>query len=82
MVSGLSAHRREVLVTSVLDAQPQAVVELPGPSVWPFLTSLAIATGFIGVIVDPWWFVAGFFASFLTIVGWLWPRRPWREGGS
>ena len=78
-VVGLRVDRREVLATSVVDAQPQTVVVLPNPSIWPFLLALAVASGFIGFMFDPWFFVFGFFGSFFMIVGWLWPHRPWRE---
>ncbi|MFT0624088.1 cytochrome c oxidase subunit I [Ectopseudomonas guguanensis] len=78
-VTGLRADRREVVATSVVDAEPQTVVVLPEPSIWPALLAVAVATGFIGFMLSPWFFVFGFFFSFLMIVGWLWPRRPWRE---
>ena len=78
-VVGLRVDRREVLATSVIDAQPQTVVVLPNPSIWPFLLALAVASGFVGFMFDPWFFVFGFFGSFFMIVGWLWPHRPWRE---
>ena len=78
-VIGLRADRREVLSTSVLEAQPQTVVVLPNPSIWPLLLAIAVATGFIGFMFSAWFFVFGFFFSFFMIVGWLWPQRPWRE---
>ena len=79
IITGLRTDRREVLVTTVLDAEPQTVVILPDPSIWPFLLALAVAVGFIGVIFHPIAFVIGFFLSFFMIVGWLWPKRPWQE---
>jgi len=79
VVRGVRDDRREVVVTSVLDAEPHAVTVLPAPSYWPFLTALAIAVAFVGFIFDPWFFVIGFFLTFAALVGWLWPRRPWRS---
>ena len=79
LVTGLSNERREILLTTVLDAEPQGVLILPSPTIWPFLLAIAVALGFIGIIFSPWWFVVGFFLSFFMIVGWLWPRRPWQE---
>lgn len=78
-VTGLRDDRREVLVTTLVDAEPQAVVILPQPTVWPFLLAVAVSIGFIGTIFSPWGFWVGFFLSFWMIVGWLWPRRPWQE---
>ena len=31
--------RREVLVTTLMDAEPHHRYVLPGPSIWPFLTA-------------------------------------------
>ncbi|HEY9198856.1 MAG TPA: cbb3-type cytochrome c oxidase subunit I, partial [Gammaproteobacteria bacterium] len=77
--TGLRSDRREILVTGMLEARPQAVSVLPGPSVWPVLLALALAVGFVGFIFAPGWFVAGFFLSIFMLVGWLWPCRPWQE---
>jgi cytochrome c oxidase subunit 1 len=47
IVRGLSTVKRETLVTSVLDAQPELRFEIPGPSIWPCLLSIATAITFI-----------------------------------
>jgi cytochrome c oxidase subunit I+III len=78
-VCGLRADRRELLITTLLDASPQSVVIMPGPSVWPLLSALAVGFGFLGFMFNPWLFVVGFALSFFMIVGWLWPRRPWLQ---
>jgi cytochrome c oxidase subunit I+III len=77
VVGGIRADRRETLVTTLLDAKPQAVVILPAPSLWPFVLSITVALGFLGFMFKPILFIVGFFLSFFAIVGWLWPRRPW-----
>jgi cytochrome c oxidase subunit I len=79
-VTGLRTDRREVIMTTFIEAEPQSVMILPGPSIWPFLLAAAAALGFIGSIFDPWWFVLSFFLVFLAAVGWLWPKRPWDKG--
>ncbi|HEV7368109.1 cytochrome c oxidase subunit I [Arenibaculum sp.] len=79
VVIGLRSDRREMVVTSILDAEPQSVQVLPGPTIWPFVSAVAASTGFIGILVSPIFFVIGFFLAFFSFVGWLWPRRPWRE---
>ena len=79
LISGLRADRREVLITTILDAKPQAVVIMPSPTFWPFLLSLTVGLGFLGFMFYPILFVVGFFLSFFIIVGWLWPRRPWLD---
>ncbi len=79
-ITGIQTHRREVLLTTVDKAEPQAVIVLPGPTIWPFAASISTAVLFIGCIFDPWWFVWGFFATFITLTGWLWVKKPW-DGG-
>ena len=78
-VAGVRADRREVLITSVLDARPHAIAILPEPSIWPLILAICVGFGFLGFIFKPILFVWGFFMSFFAIVAWLWPRRPWRS---
>lgn len=78
-VTGIRADRREVVITTLLDARPQAVCIMPRPSVWPLILALTVGFGFLGFMFQPLLFVAGFFMSFLAILGWLWPHRPWLE---
>ncbi len=79
LVTGLRDDRREVLLTTLIDAEPQSVLILPEPTIWPLLLAIAVSVAFVGIMFSPWWFVAGFCLSFIMIVGWLWPRRPWLE---
>lgn len=77
---GMRTDRREVLVTTVEQAELQAVVVLPGPTIWPLLLATACAVGFIGSIFHPIWFVIGFFAAIVAGIGWFWPEKPWGPG--
>ena len=80
VVAGLQDDRREVLVTTLLDAQPVTVVVLPGPSLWPLGLALAVALGFVGFMIDAWFVPVAFVLSFVAVVGWFWPRRrDWPE---
>lgn len=80
VVDGLSVDRRENIVTTLLDAEPQQVLVLPGPTIWPLVAAIATAVGFIGLLFHPVFYVIGFFTAFFAFVGWLWPRGSW-EGG-
>ncbi|BBI64154.1 hypothetical protein HSBAA_54600 [Vreelandella sulfidaeris] len=53
VVSGLSSRRREVVITSILDAEPIGVQVLPHPTIWPFIAAVAASSGFIGIIFHP-----------------------------
>lgn len=47
-----SRNRREVVQTSVVEARPERITTLHGPSYWPLLTTLAFSIMMIGVLVD------------------------------
>jgi cytochrome c oxidase subunit 1 len=80
VVTGLSLERREALVTTVLDAEPQSRQEHPGPSIWPLLAALATGVTFIVGIFTFWGFVLGPVLVFVALLGWMYPHRtPLRE---
>jgi cytochrome c oxidase subunit I+III len=81
IVVGLRSDVRDVLLTHVLDAEPDHRVEFPDPSIWPLLTAIATTGLFIGSIFTPWAVVYGAVPVFITMVGWFWPKRP-DEGGT
>ncbi len=68
-------HGREALVTTALDAEPDAVVIMPGDTALPLLLSLGLVTGLAALLVHGW-LIAGLaaLASLIFIVMWLWPR--------
>jgi cytochrome c oxidase subunit I+III len=74
VMTGLRSDVREVLVTNLLDAEPDHIVRLPGPTIWPFVFALAASIAFIGAMFTTWSVVVGFVAAFLAVTGWLWPR--------
>jgi len=80
VVVGLRSDVRDVLVTYVLDAEPDHRVEFPTPSIWPFLTAIATTILFIGSIFTPWAVVWGSIPLFITMVGWFWPKTPDETG--
>jgi cytochrome c oxidase subunit 1 len=81
IVVGLRSDKRDVLITSVLDAVPDHRAVFPEPSLWPLLTALATTALFIGSIFTPWAVVIGAIPVFIALVGWFWPKSP-EEGGS
>jgi cytochrome c oxidase subunit 1 len=74
VIVGLRDDRREVLVTRLLDAEPDHRDVLPGPSLWPLLVALATGVTFIGVIFNPWAIPVGLILLAITLIGWFWPR--------
>jgi cytochrome c oxidase subunit I+III len=74
VVTGLHAKRREVLVTTLLDAEPDSRYAHPGPSIFPLLMAIAVAVTFIGSVFTPWAVPVGLFLSFAAFLGWAWPH--------
>jgi len=74
VVGGLRSDIPEVLITNSLDSEPQHKEESPGPSIWPFLTAIAVSIAFIWSIFSPWGIAYGAIPVVITLIGWLWPR--------
>jgi len=73
VVVGLRADRREVLITTLMDAEPDYKSILPAPSIWPLLLALAISVAFIGLIFDVIWVPIGALLALGAFIGWHWP---------
>jgi len=72
VVTGLHIHSREFLHTTIHDASPEARHQTHGPSIWPLLTAIVTAGGFITFMFTPWSIPAGMFAAALCLFGWFW----------
>ena len=71
VIRGLSTTKREGLVTSVLDAQPELRFDIPGPSIWPLMVALATAVMFIAGIFTPWAFLIGAILAGIALTCWF-----------
>jgi cytochrome c oxidase subunit I+III len=74
VVTGLRSDRREILVTDLLDAEPDHRELLPGPTIWPFVLGLGIAATFIVSIFTPAGVLIGAVPCLIALVAWFWPR--------
>jgi cytochrome c oxidase subunit I+III len=72
---GLAADKREVLVTYLLDAEPDHRYPMPGPSLWPFLAAIATSVMFVWSIFQARGVVLGGIPVFITLIGWFWPTK-------
>jgi cytochrome c oxidase subunit I+III len=79
VVTGIRTDRNELLVTTLLDAQPDHRTELPHLSIWPLLVALASGVFFIGSMFTPWSVPVGFALAGLALIGWFWPKGPPKE---
>ncbi len=75
VVVGLRSDVREVLITRMLDAEPDLKQEFPESNIWPLLAALATTATFIGSIFTPWALPVGLLPLFVTLTGWFWPKR-------
>jgi len=72
-VVGLESTEREVLVTALLDAEPDHRYKMPGPSLWPFLTAVATSVMFVWSIFQAMGLIWGAIPTFICLIGWFWP---------
>ena len=70
---GTSTERREVLLTTPLDAQPDSRESHPHDSVWPLAMALAIGVLFITAIFTPLALPIGGALALIAFAGWAWP---------
>ncbi len=75
VVVGVGSTCREILVTRVMDAEPDHRYKLPGPSIWPLVTAVALSGLFIGSIFTPWAVVYGAIPVTAAMIKWFWPRH-------
>jgi cytochrome c oxidase subunit I len=73
-VTGLRTTRREVLVTSLMDAEPHHRYPLPHSSIWPFVTAVLATIGLLGSVFQFQWYYIGCALATVGLVGWFWPR--------
>jgi cytochrome c oxidase subunit 1 len=75
VADGLRVDRRELVVTSLVAAEPQAREASPRNSIWPFWAALATTVMLIWSIFSPWAVVWGSIPIAIALIGWFWPKR-------
>ena len=67
---------KEILATTALDAQPEAILKMPEDSILPLLAALVLTLIGAALLAHLWWLavVCGVIQLILTLI-WLWPRR-------
>ena len=66
---------RDVLVTRVMDAEPDHRTMFPDNSIWPLVAALATAVMFVGSIFSPWAVVWGSVPVAIALTAWFWPTH-------
>jgi cytochrome c oxidase subunit 1 len=75
VATGLRSDIREVLITSLMDAEPDHRQDSPEPTIWPFFAALGTGVMFIVAIFTAWGIVVGSVLVFIPFVLWAWPNR-------
>lgn len=74
VADGLRTDRRELVVTSLAGAEPQAREASPQHSLWPLWAAIATTIMLIWSIFSPWAVVWGSIPIAITLIGWFWPK--------
>ena len=66
---------KEILLTTVVAAAPDLREPVPAPSLWPLISSIAVAILFISSIFSPWAVLFGAIPCAIAIGAWFWPKE-------
>jgi cytochrome c oxidase subunit I len=74
VATGLRLDRREVVITTVGDARPEARESSPRDSIWPLLAAIATSIMLVASIFSAWAVVWGSVPIGIMLIGWFWPK--------
>src|SRR3954470_2667091 len=73
--TGLRVDRKEIIVSTGIDAEPDLREPVPENSVWPFIAAIMTTIMLIGSIFTPSALVWGAIPTGLALAIWFYPRR-------
>jgi cytochrome c oxidase subunit 1 len=74
VAAGLAVDRRELIVSTVVDAEPDLREASPDPSIWPLVAAIATGITFVASIFTPWAVLWGGSVVGIVLIGWFWPK--------
>ncbi|MBH5367869.1 cytochrome c oxidase subunit I [Bradyrhizobium glycinis] len=74
VANGLRTDRRELVVTTLAAAEPQAREASPRNSIWPLWAAIATTIMLIWSMFSPWAVVWGSVPVAVALMGWFWPK--------
>jgi len=74
VVTGMRADRREVLLTTAVEAHPDLLDSSPQPSIWPFVTAMVVSLTLLASIFTAWAITAGAIPIAIVLTLWFWPK--------
>jgi cytochrome c oxidase subunit 1 len=75
VVTGLRVDDKEILLTTVVAAAPDLREPVPEPSLWPFISAVAVGIVFVASIFSPWAITVGAVPSAIALTAWFWPKQ-------
>lgn len=79
VVTGLRVDDKETLLTTIVAAAPELREPVPEPSLWPFISSIAVGIMFVTSIFSPWAVVVGSIPIAIALAAWFWPKEIKRQ---
>ena len=76
VMPGLRADKRELLVTTAIDAVPDLRDASAAPTPWPLFAAAATTVAFVGSIFTPWAVIWGGLLMAVPLILWFWPYDP------
>jgi cytochrome c oxidase subunit 1 len=81
VIGGLRLDKREILVTTALNAEPDLREASAKPTIWPFIAAVVTGIMFVTSIFTPWAVVIGAIPIAVALIAWFWPTEPPRDDG-
>jgi cytochrome c oxidase subunit I+III len=80
LLDDVEGQRREIVGSTILDAEAIEILELPGNTLWPLVAASAIVLFLFGVMIDSMIVGAVGLATVVgSLLGWLWTGPEWRH---
>jgi heme/copper-type cytochrome/quinol oxidase subunit 1 len=76
VVYGLKVEQRELLLTTLISAGAETREPSAMPSIWPFVSAIAVTVMFIGSVFSPWAIPFGIVPVGIALTAWFWPKKP------
>jgi cytochrome c oxidase subunit 1 len=73
-IAGMRADKREILLSTLTEAEPAVRETSPEPSIWPLFAAIATGITFLWSIYTPWAVIYGAIPVAVTLTGWFWPK--------
>ena len=76
VVYGLKVESRELLLTTFVSASTETREPSAMPSIWPFVSAIAVTVMFVGSVFSPWAVPFGIVPVGIALTAWFWPKKP------